>query len=418
MQATSKDLRYPLNGINLKDIELFLPGFPHEIFSKLRRDAPVYWNEEPEPEEPGFWSLTRYEDVLAVSKNPELFSSAVGGHQISYPPGVEFSQATRAIVANMIGLDPPEHNAYRKLVSPGFRPKAVDGLEERIRAIVTRAIDAVAARGRCELVSEVAAELPVAVLADLLGIPDQDRRKLFEWSNRLVGLQDPEVMANVEDALGTFAEVFAYGKALVEERRRHPTKDLMDIMAHGEVDGERIEGEMLDGFFLLLVIAGNETTRNSIAGGVQVLAEHPDQRRLLIEDPSLIPGAVEEILRWVSPVIHFRRTATADTEIRGQTIREGDKVVMWYPAANNDEEVFEDPYRFDILRTPNEHMAFGAGQHFCLGARLARLQLKIMFEELLRRLPDIAIDGEVKRFRSYFISGFRQMPVRFTPESV
>ncbi|MFP6627300.1 MAG: cytochrome P450 [Deltaproteobacteria bacterium] len=418
MQATSKDLRYPLNGINLKDIELFLPGFPHEIFSKLRRDAPVYWNEEPEPEEPGFWALTRYEDVLAVSKNPELFSSAVGGHQISYPPGVEFSQATRAIVANMIGMDPPEHNAYRKLVSPGFRPKAVDGLEERIRAIVTRAIDAVAARGRCELVSEVAAELPVAVLADLLGIPDQDRRKLFEWSNRLVGLQDPEVMANVEDALGTFAEVFAYGKALVEERRRHPTKDLMGIMAHGEVDGERIEGEMLDGFFLLLVIAGNETTRNSIAGGVQVLAEHPDQRRLLIEDPSLIPGAVEEILRWVSPVIHFRRTATADTEIRGQTIREGDKVVMWYPAANNDEEVFEDPYRFDILRTPNEHLAFGAGQHFCLGARLARLQLKIMFEELLRRLPDIAIDGEVKRFRSYFISGFRQMPVRFTPESV
>ncbi len=405
---------YPLSGINLKDGDLFTEGLPFDLFAQLRSEAPVYWNEEPEPEEPGFWALTRYQDVLYVSKNPGLFSSAVGGHQISYPPGVEFSRATRAVVANMIGMDPPEHNAYRKLVSPGFRPKAVGAIEEKIRAVVTGAIDRVEDKGECEFVSELAAELPVAVLAELLGVPDEDRHKMFHWSNQLVGIQDPEFNESPEQVLMTFAELFDYGKRLCEERRGNPTGDLMSIMAHGEIDGERIEDDMLDGFFLLLVIAGNETTRNTIAGGTLALIDHPDQKRLLMEDPSLIPTAVEEMLRWVSPVIHFRRTATADTEIGGQRIRRGDKVVMWYPAANRDPEVFEDPETFNVQRQNNEHLAFGAGQHFCLGARLARLQLRVMFEELLRRVPAMELVERPRWFKSFFISGIKEMRVRFS----
>lgn len=403
------NLRYPLRGINLKDPLLFEQRVPHDLFRQLRREAPVYWNEEPEEEEPGFWALTRYADIVEVSRNPQLFSSALGGHQISYPPGMEFTRASAAIVGNMIGMDPPEHNAYRKLVSPTFTAGAVRKMEPTIREIVTGILDRVAPRGGCEFVSAVAAELPLTVLCELLGVPKEERHRLFDWTNRLTDFANPP-----EDMLGAFAELFAYGQALTERRRQSPTGDLMSVMANAEMAGEKLDPMLLDGFFLLLVIAGNETTRNTISGGTLALIEHPEQRRLLLDDPSFIPVAVDEMLRWVSPVVHFRRTATADTEIRGQRIRQGDKVVMWYPSANRDEDVFEHPDVFDVRRRPNEHLAFGEGQHFCLGAWLARLQLRVFFEEFLRRLPDVELDGPVRRMRSYFLSGLVEMPVRFT----
>jgi cytochrome P450 len=406
------DLRYPLRGINLKDPLLFEQGVPHDVFRRLRREAPVYWNEEPEEDEPGFWALTRYQDIVEVSRNPQLFSSALGGHQISYPPGMEFSRASAAVVGNMIGMDPPEHNTYRKLVSPAFTAGAVRKMEPTIREIVTEILDRVAPRGSCELVSAVAAELPLIVLCELLGVPQEDRHRLFDWTNRLTDFANAP-----EDMLGAFAELFGYGQALAERRRQAPTGDLMSVMANAEMAGEKLDQMLLDGFFLLLVIAGNETTRNTISGGTLALIEHPAERRLLLDDPSLIPVAVDEMLRWVSPVIHFRRTATADTEIRGQRIRQGDKVVMWYPSANRDEEVFARPDVFDVRRRPNEHLAFGEGQHFCLGAWLARLELRVFFEEFLRRLPDVELDGPVRRVRSYFLAGLREMPVRFASAS-
>jgi len=404
-------LRYPLRGVNLKDPLLFEQGVPHALFRRLRHEAPVYWNEEPEADEPGFWALTRYEDVVAVSKNPQLFSSARGGHQISYPPGMDFNRASAAIVGNMIGMDPPQHNVYRKLVSGFFTPATVKKMEPQIRDIVTRTLDRVTPLGACEFVETVAAEVPLVVLCDLLGVPQEDRRRVFHWTNTLTDFSIPP-----EEQIPVFAELFAYGQQLAAERRRHPRGDLMSVMATGEVDGERIEDErLLDGFFLLLVIAGNETTRNTISGGLEALIEHPAERRLLLDDPRLVPGAVEEMLRWVTPVVHFRRTATADTEIRGQRIREGDKVVMWYPAANRDEDVFPAADRFDVRRKPNDHLAFGEGQHFCLGVWLARLELRVVFEELLRRMPDAELAGPTPRMRSYFLSGLTKMPVRFTP---
>ncbi|HZP41893.1 MAG TPA: cytochrome P450 [Candidatus Binatia bacterium] len=396
--------------VNLKDPLLFERGVPHELFARLRREAPVYWNPEPEPWEPGFWALTKYDDVSMVSRNPQLFSSARGGHQISYPPGVEFNQATSAIVSNMIGMDPPQHNVYRKLVASFFTPAAVKKMEPEIHDIVTRTLDRVTPLGACEFVESVAAEVPLVVLCNLLGVPQADRKRVFDWTNTLTDFSIPP-----EAQIPVFGELFAYGQALAEERRRHPRGDLMSVMATGEVDGEKIEDQrLLDGFFLLLVIAGNETTRNTISGGLLALIEHPAERRLLLDDPRLIPTAVEEMLRWVSPVVHFRRTATADTEIRGQRIREGDKVVMWYPAANCDEDVFADPDRFDVRRKPNDHLAFGEGQHFCLGAWLARLELRVVFEEVLR-MPDMELAGRTARIRSYFLSGLTTMPVRFTP---
>jgi cytochrome P450 len=309
----------------------------------------------------------------------------------------------------MIAMDPPDHNVYRRLVSPSLSAASVRNMEPRIRATVTRIFDRIAPLGKCEFVKEVAAELPLTVLSDLLGVPAQDRHLLFEWTNMLT-----EMTTDIISGLAAFNQVITYGQQMFERLRACPlSEDLLSIMAHAKIGGVPIDQQFLDGFFLLIVIAGNETTRNTISGGTLALIEHPDQRELLRANPELLPSAIEEILRWVTPVIHFRRTATADTEIRGQTIREGEKVVMWYPSANRDEDAFAEPDRFDIRRAPNEHLAFGEGEHFCLGAWLARLELRVLFEELIRRMPEVRLDGEVKRLRSYFLSGITHMPVAF-----
>jgi cytochrome P450 len=288
---------------------------------------------------------------------------------------------------------------------------SVRKMEPRIRATVSGILDRVAPHGKCEFIKDVAAELPLIVLCDLLGVPKEDRHLLSEWTNVLT-----EMTTDIISGLAAFNQMITYGQRMFEKLRAlPPTGDLMSIMAHAEPGGAPIDPQFLDGFFLLIVIAGNETTRNTISGGTLALIEHPDQRELLRANPALMPAAIEEILRWVTPVIHFRRTAAADTEIRGQKIREGEKVVMWYPSANRDEDAFPDPNRFDIRRQPNEHLAFGEGEHFCLGAPLARLQLQVLFEELLARMPDLHLAGDVKRLRSYFLSGITEMPVEFRP---
>ena len=271
-------------------------------------------------------------------------------------------------------------------------------------------------KGECDFVTEMSAELPLQVIADLLGVPQEDRHLVFDWSNRMIGSEDPEYNLSAELAQDASMELYSYFNNLAAQRKIDPKDDLVTVLLNAEVDGERLSELELDLFFLLLSVAGNETTRNAISHGMVALSEHPDQKQRLLDDPSLIDSAVEEMLRWATPVMHFRRQATAPTQIGDQKIGEDEKVVFWHISANRDDEVFDDPYRFDVTRSPNEHVAFGGGgPHFCLGANLARMEMKIMFEEVLRRLPDIEVSGPVARLRSNFINGLKHIPVSFTP---
>jgi cholest-4-en-3-one 26-monooxygenase len=395
--------------IDLYDPDIFVRGVPHDAFRLLRKEAPVHFLKEPAG--PGFWALTKFADVTAVSKDPGRFSSRAGGTNIQdYPP-----EDLSLIQMIMLNMDPPQHGKFRRLARQGFTPRMVTRLEPPVRAAANKIIDAIAEKGECDFVRSMAAELPLQVIAELLGIPQEDRHRVFDWSNRLIGFDDPEFHTTPEDAKLAAMEVWMYANELAESRKGQKGEDLVTVLVNGQVDGETLTEVEFDSFFLLLAVAGNETTRNAIAGGLLTLLEHPAEKERLLRDPSLIPSAVEEILRWVSPVMYFRRTATAATEIRGQSIREGEKVVIYYASANRDEDVFPDAERFDVGRTPNDHLAFGAGEHFCLGSSLARLEMRVMFEELLRRLPDIALAGPVRRLRSNFINGYKQIPVRFTP---
>lgn len=397
--------------MDVYDLDTYQRAIPHEVFGRLRKESPVFFNAEPEG--PGFWAVTKYADLVTISKDPKTFSSARGGTNLTELPPEELS----IVQMLMVNMDPPKHNKFRNLVSKGFTPRMIAQLEPLIRAAAKRTIDAVATRGECDFVRTVAGELPLVIIADLLGIPQDDRGKVFDWSNRLIGFDDPEFQTSLADGKLAAAELWMYANQLAAKRRLKPENDLTSVLVHANVDGEQLTELEFDTFFLMLAVAGNETTRNAISGGTLALIEHPEQRQRLIDDPSLIPSGVEEILRWVTPVIHFRRTATRDVELRGKTIREGDKVAIFYSSANRDEDLFADPYAFDVGRTPNEHLAFGVGQHFCLGASLARLELRLIFEEITRRLPDLQLAGEVRRLRSNFINGIKTMPVRFTPEA-
>lgn len=392
-------------------VDLFSPdtyaqAMPHDDFARLRREEPVSWQDEPGGR--GYWALTKYEDVVTVSGDSALFSSWLGGTNVpDMPP-----DALSVIRTMMINMDPPAHTKYRRLVSTGFTPRQINALEPHVRAITCRIVDGAMARGACDFVTDVAAQLPLAVIAEMIGVPEEDHGRIFDWSNRLIGFDDPEFQTSQEDGRVAAMEMFVYANQLAIERKAAPKDDLVSILMHADVDGEGLTEADFDGFFILLSVAGNETTRNLISGAMRALIEHPAQRQRLIDDPSLMPLAVEEFLRWVSPLIYFRRTATRDTEIRGQRIAEGDKVVMYYPSANRDEDVFADAGTFDVSRSPNPHMAFGGGGvHFCLGASLARLEIRCMFEELLTRAPGIELAGPVQRLRSNFINGIKHMPV-------
>jgi cytochrome P450 len=391
--------------------DTFEHGFPHALFRRLRRAAPVCWHEGDVHGGPGYWIVSRYDDVRFVSKNPGLFASRQG-NLIEQRP-----QAEVDTLRSMITMDPPDHPRYRKLVSRGFTPGTVERLESKTRERVRAILDAVAGKGECDFVTDVAAELPLQVIADLLGVPQDDRHQLFDWSNKALGSEDPEYGQDITISMVAALQMLQYAHRLGQQKIASPGDDLVTSLMTGEVDGERLGMLEFGSFFLLLAIAGNETTRNLISHGLLLLLEHPDQMAQVREDPSLIPGAVEEMLRYRAPVMYFRRTATEDAEIRGVRIRAGDKVTLWYPSANRDEDVFPDPDRFDVRRSPNEHLAFGHGQHFCLGSHLARMEIRVMFEELLRRLPDIERSGPVRKLRSHFIDGIKSIPVRFTPES-
>ena len=388
--------------IRLLDGSFYL-GQPLEHYAWLRRHAPVYWDESG-----GLWAVSRHEDVMAVSKSPELFCSRMSSRPDAPP------------IPSMINLDDPQHRRRRNLVNKGFTPRRVEDHEAKVRAICRELIAAVAEKGRCEFVREIAAPLPMIIIGDLLGVAPEDRGKLLRWSDDLIAGTDAAAPPAVKLAMMTAAtEYIQYAQRVIADRRaKPPGDDLMSVLVHAEIDGERLGDDELIQESLLILVGGDETTRHVISGGMLALIRHPEARRALAANPAAIPTAVEEMLRWVTPIKNMNRTATADTELRGTKIRAGEKVLLLYEAANRDERVFPEPDRFDVARTPNDHVAFGGyGAHFCLGASLARLELRIMFEELLARLPDIALDGDAPpRLRpSNFIVGIEHMPVVFTP---
>ena len=399
-----------LADVDVLDPDNFVNGPPHDAFRLLRTEAPVFWQENAHGGE-GFWVLSRYKDVWKVSLDQATFSSAKRGTILRNWSQEEF-EATQNLLINM---DPPRHTKYRRLVNLGFSPKIVNRLVPHVREMTNRIIDAVAARGTCDFVTDIAAELPLQVIVELMGVPLEDRRMIFEWSNTMIGFDDPQYQTAPDIGQLAAMQVYMYAQQIADQRRKEPKDDLVSVLLQGEVEGEKLSEADFNSFFLLLLVAGNETTRNTISGGMLALLEHPEQRDRLLANPALIDTAVDEIVRWVSPVQVFVRTATRDTEVHGVPIRENERLTLWYGSANRDEEIFPDGHRFDVGRTPNDHLGFGIGPHFCLGSNLARLEIRILFEELLRRLPDIELAGQVERLRSYFISGIKTMPVRFTP---
>jgi cytochrome P450 len=416
-----------LEEINLSDGELFERAEAQDAFRVLRNEARIHWT-PPTEHIKGYWSLTKYEDVLHVSRHPEIFSSEQG--IVMFEP-INQDEASAASAGNgkmLITMDPPRHVKLRRLVNKGFTPRAVKAMEPHIREITTQLLDDIAKKGKCDFVIDVSAQLPLAVICGMMGLEKKDWGLMFQLTNKVLGQGDPEYQTDVpEDQRGTdeaaritgnigTMQMFGYFAELLNERKANRKDDLISLLVEAEVDGDKLSDEDILWFCFLLILAGNETTRNGISGGLIALCEHPEQKQKLIDDPSLITCGVEEMLRWVSPVTHMARVATEDTEIRGQKIAKGERVVMWYPSVNRDEDIFPNPDTFDVTRTPNEHLAFGIGEHFCLGAGFARLELKVVFEEVLRRFPDIEMDGAPERLRSTFIGGIKHLPVKFTPE--
>jgi cholest-4-en-3-one 26-monooxygenase len=395
--------------INLTDSRPFADAVPHEWFAFLRKNAPVWWQEEEDG--PGFWAVTSHADCTTVNRDYEHFSSHKKATYIWELPEEELAQQQFV----MLNMDPPLHTRYRRLVNKGFTPRMVNQLHDRIHAATDGIIDSVIEKGTADFVTDIAAELPLIVIAELLGVPEEDRHRMFDWSNRMIGNEDPEYQQSAgEVALQASMELYAYASELFGAKRADPKDDLMSVLTDVEIEGEKLSDFELEMFFLLLTVAGNETTRNLISGGMAAFFEHPDQWELLRNDRSLLPSAVEEMLRYVTPVMNFRRQTTREFELGGQVIAEDSKVVFFHISANRDEAVFDHPQQFDITRNPNPHLAFGAGgPHFCLGANLARMEIRVMFEHILDRLPDLQLDGKVERLQSQFISGVKHIPVAF-----
>ena len=392
------------------DPDVFVVGAPYAAMARLRREAPVSRVELEGL--PPIWLVTRHEDVADISRDHERFSSAQGN--TFFPLVVP---DTSALLAN---LDPPRHSHFRGLINKGFTPRAVMRLEDRIREIAASIVGSILSdTGEFDVIESLSAEISLQVIAEVLGVPLEDRRKIFDWSNAIgsLGIEDPDY-APTPDALSKAGgAMYKYCIALLESRRDEPKDDIVSALLAAEVDGERLTIPQLNEFFLLLAVAGNETTRNTLSHGMLQLSQHPEQRRALASNPSLIPGAVEEMMRWTSPVMHFRRTLTQDLVFGGQHLREGEWAVIHYLSANRDEEVFDSPELFDITRNPNPHVAFGGGGlHFCLGAQLARLEMRVMLEELFKRTAGLEITGEPARLRSAFFHGIKRLPARTLPQ--
>ncbi len=431
------------------DPATYTEGVPFGALARLRRESPVVWVDETPvlgwPAGPGFWLVLRHADVEAVMRQPQLFSSWLGATQIRDPATPAALGYVRAMMLNM---DPPAHSRLRTLLARSFTPRAVARLEERIRgharALCERVFAGRGGRGECDFAKDVAADLPLLTLADVLGVPEQDRWLLFDWSNRVIGYQDPDyaTSAAFDPSGGTpmaaealalrpapgadgrmpdprtregMPDLYAYAHLLADAKRRRPGEDVMSILlAQVDDDGGRVSVEEFENMFWLFAVAGNETIRNGLPGGCIALLQHPEAQDALRADPSLMPAAAEEMLRWWTPVMTFRRTATADREVGGQPIRAGDKVVVSFTSANRDEAVFADPDGFDIRRSPNPHLVFGHGPHFCLGSHLARAQMRALFAEVLSRTSVLSFAGEPSYLRSNFQRGVKRLPVAWS----
>jgi cytochrome P450 len=399
--------------IDLTDPDTFRGGLPRETFRYLRNRAPVYWHEDP-VQGGGFWVITRQEDLDYVSKHPQLFSSRERSCLLMEPDDA----ALELMRTQLINMDPPQHLRFRRLVRTAFTPRAVDSYEERFREVARDIVGRAVEGGRCEFVEEIAAELPLIAICELMGVPLDRRKRLFELTNIMLGMDDPEITTSEEDGHNAMIEMFMVAMEIAQAHKVEPQNDIVNVLLTGTVDDEPLTEEEFCNFFLMLMIAGNETTRTITSHGMRLLMERPEQYRQLVQDPSLVEDAVEEFLRYNPAVIAFRRTAMADCEIGGQPIRKGDRVQMYYGAASADEAVFSEPDLFDITRNRredvrNEHRAFGIGQHFCLGSHLARLELKVIFDEIVRRIRNPRFDGEINWLRSNFINGIKRMPIAF-----
>ncbi len=405
--------RGDLDGVLVSELGLWREGPPHELFRRLRSECPVHWTSSiPDyPGEPGFWSVTRPEDIHTISRDWRTYSSELGGIT---SVGVFPLELIRAM---FIGMDPPRHDRLKMLFQAGFTPRRIAAHEPAIRAIVAGVLDRLDGRDSCDLVTEVAQPVVSRVIGSFMGVPPEDDADWARLMNSALGVADPDLSPRGAATLreDNIPELFERCRRLIAERRERPTDDLTSLLVHAEVEGQRLEEqEIVMGFFLLMA-AGNDSTKATYSSGMRALLEQPDQRRLLLEDPSLIPSAVEECLRMFPAFAHFARTATADTELAGQTIHEGAKVVMWYVSSGRDEERYEDPDRFDVRRNP-EHQAFGAGgRHFCLGTALARLELRALFEETLARYPSMELAGEPTWVFSTFVNQLKTLPVRLGP---
>jgi cholest-4-en-3-one 26-monooxygenase len=402
-----------IEGIDLLDLDRFQRLEHHDMFRRLRAEAPVSWHDHPSGR--GFWNVVKHADLVTVNRDTDLYSSELGGISILDPGEHQGVGGADPRGVMMLYMDPPKHTRYRLLVNKGFTPRMVGLLEQYLRHRAVLIVDNIIERGECDFVVDLASELPLQAIAEIMGVPQEDRQLLFEWSNRMIGIDDPEYAS--DDNTVASAELYMYVNELAKKRKSDPRDDIVTRLINAEVDGDKLTELEFDMFMMLLTIAGNETTRNTTAWGMWALMQNPDQYQALRGDlDGKIDRAIEEILRWATPVYHFRRTATADTAIRGQEIRSGDKVVIWHTSANRDEDVFVDPFRFDIERWPNEHIAFGGGgPHFCLGANLARMELKLIFREVLERIPDMRMVGEPQMLRSNFIGGVKHLPVAYTP---
>jgi len=411
------------------EIDLADPTFwlrpPEEregAFATLRAERPVPFFKErevpdvPIPPGPGYWSLTRHADILEASRRADVYCSGRGATSIADLP-IELNE----FFGGMINMDDPRHGHQRRIVSRGFTPRALAKLEADVERRADEIIDRVIERGECDFVTDIAAPLPLGIICDMMGIPESQQRMVFEKTNTILGLGDPEFVSGGENlimaAMGAGSELGALMNEMVDIRRKEPRDDLTSALLNADVEDGALNAEDFASFFVLLVVAGNETTRNAVSHGMKALCDYPDQRRKWVADfDALSSTAIEEIVRWASPVIHMRRTCTRDTTLGGQDMKEGDKVVLWYNSGNRDERVFEEPHRFDISRTPNEHVGFGGpGPHFCLGANLARREIRVLFDRILHRLPDLEITGPPDRLQSNFINGIKRMPCEFTP---
>lgn len=398
----------PLDQIDLSDHDAFVERVPHEWFTTLRHEDPVHWNDEADAS--GFWAVTRYEDIRAVHRNPGTFSSETGGTSLEdIEP--EYIEARKS----MLDMDPPRHDELRGMLNRRFTPKAVRLWEEKIRSVADEVLDLALEKEEFEFVAEISSEIPMQVFAEILGVPHEERRKVIDLGDRLLGNQDPEYATGEDDAhrhlpfsSPAALEMFEFGRGLAAERRKEPRDDIVTQLAF-----EPLTQQEYDVYFLLLATAGNETTRHTITHGMLALMEHPDQLERLRSDRSLLDSAANEMLRWATPVYHFRRTATEDTELAETRISAGDKVTTWFVSANFDETVFDDPHTFDVSRDPNRHQSFGpGGVHTCMGSHLARLEVGIVFDILLDRIDEIELTGPPERLRSNFFNGIKRMPVR------